>query len=151
MQSSKLKESSPTVNFWGTQTGVSLAETLMIILALGFIVLLLSNLPNSMNLINKSKHLSLAREIATKQIENRRAIKYINLVPEESTISATVDPRISLLPNGSGTVVVKDCDAAICTNDERIKQVAVTVNWTENSKTQKVNLKTFIGEGGLNQ
>ena len=48
-------------------------------------------------------------------------------------------------------MVVADCDPLICTNLENIKQVAVTVQWKEGSKDQQVSLKTFIGEGGINQ
>lgn len=130
------------------QRGISLAETLLVIFAIGFIVLLLANLPNSMNLINKSRHLSLAREIASKQIEDKRSINYANLANDNSAIS---DSRISLIPSGSGTVVVEDCPNTICTNGEHIKQITVTVSWKESGKQQTINLKTFIGEGGLDQ
>lgn len=130
------------------ERGISLVESLLIIFAVSFIVLLLANLPNSMSLITKSKHLSLVREIATKQIEDKRSINYANLVDDTTPID---DPRISSLPQGSGTVVVEACDANICTNGELVKQIRVTINWTENGKAQKVSLKTFIGKGGLNQ
>lgn len=134
------------------ERGVSLVESLLIIFTVSFIVLLLANLPNSMSLINKSKHLSLAREIASKQIEDKRAINYANLADGTLEITPAVDSRISSLPNSGGTVVVEPCDEVnICTNAERIKLVTVTVNWTENGKAQKITLKTFIGEGGLNQ
>lgn len=130
------------------QKGVSLIESLMVVVALGFIVFLLSSLPGSMGLINKSNHLSLAREIASKQLEDKRATNYANLVNDTTVIS---DSRISLLPNGSATVAVEDCDALICTNGEHIKQITVTVNWKDNNKTQSITVKTFIAEGGLNQ
>src|SRR5258708_1808988 len=130
---------------------VSLIETLLAIAMVGVIVLLLSNLPNAFNLINKSKHISLAREIAVKQIEDKRAINYLNLVNDTTPITNQIEPRISSLPSGSGTVVVEGCNLSICPNGEAIKKITVTVNWKDNNKLQTINIKTFIGEGGLNQ
>ena len=128
--------------------GVTLIESLLVVVVVGGIVLLLANLPNAIGLIGRSRHLSLAREIIAKQVEDKRATSYINLVND---ISPIVDPRIALLPSGSGQVKVEDCDPLICTNSENIKQIIVTVNWVENSKLQSISLKTLIGEGGLNQ
>ena len=134
------------------EKGISLAETLLIILSIGFIVILLASLPNSMGLISKSRHVSLAREIASKQIEDKRSVSYANLVKDTVQITPSVDSRISLLPSGAGTIVVDDCNIQnICTNGEHIKQVNVTVTWKENLKNQSITLKTLIGEGGLNQ
>lgn len=130
------------------QKGNSLIESLLVIVMVGIIVILMGNLPNAINLMSKSKHLSLAREIATKQIEDKRSINFVNLVNDNSAIS---DSRISLLPSGNGNVVVQDCDALICTNAESLKQVIVTVNWKDNAKPQTITISTFIGQGGLNQ
>lgn len=133
------------------ERAVSLIETLLAVVMIGVIVLLLSNLPNAFNLISKSKHANLAREIATKQIEDKRAINYLNLVNDTTNITDQEDLRIGLLPNGSGTVVIEDCAAQICPNGEAIKKITVTVNWKDNNNLQTINIKTFIGEGGLNQ
>lgn len=130
------------------EKGISLVESLLVVVILGVIVLLMANIPNSLMLISKSKHLSLAREIAVKQIEDKRAISYANLTNDSSQV---IDSRLSLLPQGVGTVEVEDCDSAICTNGERVKQVTVTLNWQDNNKTQEISLKTMIGEGGINQ
>ena len=108
----------------------------------------LLNIPNALTLVGKSKHMSLAKEIASKQIEGKRNISYENLVNDTTAIS---DSNISLLPNGSGTVVVEDCDPTICTNSENIKKVTVTVLWKDNNKNQSIILNTLIGEGGVNQ
>ena len=128
--------------------GVTLIESLLVVVVVGGIVLLLANLPNAIGLIGRSRHLSLAREIIAKQVEDKRATSYINLVND---ISSIVDPRIALLPSGSGQVQVEHCHPLICTHSENIKQIIVTVNWMENSKLQSISLKTLIGEGGLNQ
>lgn len=133
-----------------SQSGVSLVESLMVIVVIGLLVFLLANLPNSMGLISKSNHLGLAREIAAKQIEDKRAISYVNLALTNGP-EIFSDSRLTLLPSGNGTVEIKDCDPLICTSSEAIKEIAVTVTWKENNKTQTISLKTFIGEGGLNQ
>ncbi len=130
------------------QKGYSLIELLLVIVVIGTSVFLLANLPNALNLITKSNHMSLAREIASKQIEDKRSINYANLVNDTSNIS---DSRLSLLPSSSGTVKVEDCDVTICTNSEHIKKITVTINWKDNNKAQRVTLNTFIGEGGINQ
>lgn len=134
------------------EKGISLVEMLLVIVVIGTSVFLLANLPNALNLISKSNHMSLAREIATKVIEDKRSINYANLVPDTATIA---DSRISLLPSGFGTVTVANCDpqtnSQFCPNGEHIKIVTVTINWKDNNKTQTVNLKTLIGEGGINQ
>lgn len=128
--------------------GGSLIELLLVIVLLGIVVVLMANLPNAMMLVNKSKYMGLAREVAAKQLESKRQIAYSNLANDSSPIA---DPRIALLPQGNGTIVVEDCDVSICTNSEDVKKVTVTVNWTENSKNQQVILQTLIGQGGLNQ
>lgn len=129
------------------ETGVSLIESLLVVVIIGSVVTLIASIPNSLMLISKSKYVSIAREIASKQIEDKRIISYFNLVNDNSPIT---DSRLSLLPAGSGTVVVEDCSPQICTNGEHIKVVTVTVNWLD-TKLQVITLKTMIGEGGINQ
>ncbi len=131
-----------------SQRGVSLVESLLVIVAVSAIVLLMVNLPNVINLMNKSNHLSLAREIGLKQLEDKRTTSYINLVNGTTTIS---DTRVGMLPQGAGTVIVADCDPSICTNSEHLKKITVSVSWKDNNKQQNFKIDTFIGEGGLNQ
>lgn len=130
------------------EKGVSLIESLLVVVIIGLVVFLIANIPSALMLIGKSRHTSLAREIAAKQIEDKRTINYTNLVNDNSPIN---DSRLGLLPGGSGTVKVEDCSVSICPNGEHIKHVTVTVNWQDNNKAQKVSLETMIGEGGINQ
>lgn len=130
------------------EKGFSLIESLLVVVIIGSAVLLIANIPNALMLIGKSRHVSLAREIAVKQVEDKRTINYSNLVNDNSPIS---DTRLNLLPQGNGTVEVADCDPSICTQGENIKSVMVIVNWQYNGKSQTVSLKTMIGEGGINQ
>lgn len=130
------------------QKGMSLIELLLIVVLVGVMVILMANLPNALGLINKSKQISIAREIAAKQIEDKRNTSFANLVNDTSQIT---DPRINLLPSGGGSVTVEDCNPQICTNGENVKQISITVSWKVNNKNQSINVKTLIGEGGLNQ
>ena len=131
--------------------GFSLIEILLIVAAAGIIIILMDSLPNSINLISKSRQQSVAREIMTKIIEDKRSIAYINLsntLPEGENIT---DPRLSLLPAASGKIKIIDCQPSICTNAENAKQVTVTINWTTQGKPQMAKIDTIISEGGLNQ
>lgn len=130
------------------ESGVSLLESLLVVVVVGMTVVLMANIPNALGLITKSRNLSLAREIVAKQLEDKRAISFANLVTDTTPIS---DTRISLLPEGAGTVTVADCDPLICTNGEHLKKISIILSWKDNNKTQTINLDTFIGEGGLNQ
>lgn len=130
------------------ERGVSLVESLLVVVATAAIVFLMANIPNALGLITKARHLSLAREIALKQLEDKRATSFANLVPDAVSVS---DPRLAYLPQGAGTVTVADCDPLICTNAEPIKKITVEITWKASNKDQKVALDTFIGEGGLNQ
>ncbi|TSC87431.1 MAG: Uncharacterized protein G01um10147_608 [Microgenomates group bacterium Gr01-1014_7] len=130
------------------ERGVSLIESLMVIVAVAVIIFLIANIPNAISLMTKSNHLSLAREIALKQLEDKRTTSYINLV---NGTTAIADSRFGLLPQGAGTVIVSDCDPLVCTNGEQVKKITVAVSWKDNNKTQDFKIDTFIGEGGLNQ
>lgn len=143
------------------EQGFSLVESLLVVAIIGSVVLLMANVPNVLMLVAKSRHMSVAKEIAAKQIEDKRTISYINIGLGSSSID---DQRLNLLPQGSGTVVVGvknegtpdpddwiPCETSICTNGEAIKQLTVTVNWVSNNKPQILTIQTMIGEGGINQ
>lgn len=130
------------------EKGFSLVESLLVVAVIGSVVFLMANIPNALVLVGKSRHVSLAREIVVKQIEDKRTIAFENLVNDNSPIS---DARLNLLPQGNGIVVVDNCNPSVCTQGENIKVVTATVNWLDNNKPQTVSLKTMISEGGINQ
>lgn len=130
------------------KNGFSLVEVLLVVVGIGFLVILMATLPNSVNLITYSRYQSLAREIATKQMETVREQSYANLALGTQELT---DQRINLLPSGSGVKIVEDCDPAICTQSELVKKVTVTINWTQEGSNKQARLVTFISDGGLNQ
>ena len=126
--------------------GFSLVELLLVIVTIGFLVVLIAGIPNSLNLVGKSRHQSLAREIAVKQIEDKRAMQYDNLVNGTTNIA---DSRIGLLTDGSGTILLEDCSIQVCTSGESAKKITVTVSWKDSGKTQTLILYTLVAKGGL--
>ena len=132
------------------QKGTSLVEILLVIAGIGFLIILVSTFPNTINLITLARHQSLAKEIATKEIESTREQSYINLTPGTQNITGN-DTRFTLLPQGHGQKIIADCDVQICTQSELVKKVTVQINWFEEGQSKQVKLVTFISQGGLNQ
>lgn len=130
------------------EKGMTIVEIVMVIATISILVLLIASFPNSLNLVSKSENQSLAREIAVKQIDDLRALTYLNLTLGEAPIT---DSRLSLLPYGSGKVIVEDCSSQICTQNEKTKKVTAQVFWKEGNKNQEIKLETLISEGGLSQ
>lgn len=128
------------------QQGLSLIEVMMVLVIIGFIVLLVVNLPSSIGLIGKSRYSSIAREIASKKIENLRAQGYTSLVLGVHGFS---DVNLTQLPSSTGEYTIENCSIELCSNDENIKKVIVSVKWHESDGDQEVRLQTLIAEGGL--
>lgn len=127
--------------------GFALVEVLLVVLIVGFLALLISNLPSSLRLNSNSKYQSIAKQIASKQIETLRQQTFANLSLGTTPI---VDTRLSTLPSGSGEVTIADCPASVCPNNEQLKLVTIKIQWVEeNSNPKSATLETLIGEGGL--
>lgn len=126
------------------QSGVSLLEVLMVLATVSVLVFLVGSIPNSINLINKSGHLSLVKEISIKKLEELKKKDYASLTDEN-----IVDNRLKMLPNGAGTVTVTDCDISVCPDGESVKKIVVNVSWTENGKDQTFKIESLITQGGI--
>lgn len=131
-----------------SEDGFSIIEILLVVLVVGFIVILITNLPSSIKLIGDSHYSSVANSIASQEIESIRSQTYDNLANETATPFS--DSRISSLPSGQGLVTISDCPVTLCTNSEQAKEVSVTVSWIEKPINAKsVTLTTIVAEGGL--
>lgn len=130
------------------ERGVSLVELVLVVAAVGFLALLVNNLPSSISSINKSRHASLARDIAGKQVEYLRRQTYTNL---SLGTESFYDSGLSNLPGALATYEIEGCSPEVCPNQEEAKEVKVKVSWNESGDNKFVELITIIGEGGLGQ
>lgn len=129
-----------------SNSGFSLVEILLVVLIVGFIALLLGNIPSSLKLTGNSNHQSLAKQIATEQMDNLRLKTYANLANGTTNIS---DPRLSSLLASTGTITIADCAPPTCLSNEKAKTVNVYISWNEGSKNTNIQFDTLISEGGL--
>jgi type II secretory pathway pseudopilin PulG len=128
------------------QLGFSLVELILVILVAGMIIMVLSNLTPTFNLLNTSSRENISRQIVSKKIEDMRALGYDNLANGTANFS---DSRLLELPQASATTIIEDCPVDICANNEPIKQVTIQVKWTENSGQKDFSITTLIAKGGL--
>ena len=130
-----------------TQTGFSLVEIIIALFLVGMIVIVISNLPNAVNLVTSSQSDSIIREVAAKKMEDIRLAGYDNL-PENST-TAINDTRLNKLPGVAAHTVISDCPVSVCPGNEEVKQVQITISWNENGEAKTYQLETLVGRGGV--
>lgn len=154
----------PTSPFKGsrTQKGFSVVDCLFAFLVLGIgslsLMALLSTLGRSHYM---SDEMSRAVQIATRQLEQLRIVKYENLEPEKLSSLGLIDPwdgtgplTFSKLPGeeavkfsvshslkkGIGEVEINDIN-------DTVREVIVRVKWESPSgKTRSVELSTVVGK-----
>lgn len=131
-----------------SEKGVSLVEILLVVAAVIILALLVSALPQSISSIRRSGNVSLAREIAGKQLEFLHKQPYSNL---SNGINNFSDTSLVKLPSPTATYEIDDCPLEICTLEETAKKIKVSVNWIESGKTQTAEISTIVSEGGLGQ
>lgn len=130
------------------QKGISIIELVLVVAAVSFLALLINNLPASISAINKSRHTSIAKNVANKQMEYLRSRSFTNLANGTNPFSNT---ELSKLPESAAQYLVEDCPGTVCTNTENAKKVTVSVSWKEAGETKSVELVTLVGEGGIGQ
>lgn len=128
------------------QSGFSLIELILVILVAGMILLVISNLTPTFNLLKTSNRENISRQIVAKKIEDIRAQGYDNLANGNNAFS---DTRLVQLPQGNATTNIEDCPATICLNNEPIKKITIQVTWSENNQNQNFSATTLISKGGL--
>lgn len=132
------------------QKGFTLLEAVIVIVVIGFVLLLIANIPFSFSLNNKSRHKDIAREIASKRMEELRKTSYANIALGQTQVA---DSRINNLPQGSATLNVEQCPTSDCLDPkvrEKTKKVTVTITWRELEIDEKIEVFTLMSESGLN-
>ncbi|MDO8570486.1 MAG: hypothetical protein Q7R97_02775 [Candidatus Daviesbacteria bacterium] len=130
------------------EKGISLIEIILVAAVVMVLTLLLGTVPSAMSSINKSRHNSIAREIAAKQIEYLKRQPYINLA---EGVNSFADINLDKLSGSSSSYEIKACSASVCTNGEDVKEVKVSVFWNEVKEPSKVEFTTLIYAGGIGQ
>ena len=130
------------------QQGISLVETLIVIATISILVVLIASVSSSVATIGKTRSSSLAKDIASRELDYLRKIGYANLANGNNTFT---DSDLSRLPFGTGKYEISDCPVTVCTKGEKTKQVKVTINWVEQGNTKTAELMTLVGEGGIGQ
>lgn len=130
------------------ERGISLIELILVIVAVIVLAFIVSSLPSSIQSIRNSGNTSLAREIASKQLDFFRKQPYSNL--SNGTNSFT-DASLSKLPFPAAEYEIDDCPTTICTAGEEAKQIKIKITWKESGITKNIELETLIADGGLGQ
>lgn len=130
------------------EKGASFVELILVVAAVGFLALLINSIPSAISSISRSRHTSIAREIASKEMDYLRKQTYANLPNGENSFS---DTALTSLPLSSASYVIESCSSEICQNEENAKQVKVKVSWSESGDNKSVELATIVGEGGIGQ
>ncbi len=121
-------------------------ELLLVVVAVAILALIITSLPWAIQSIRKSGNVSIAREIASKELDTFRKQPYANL---SNGTNSFADPSLLNLPSPTATYEIEDCPLEICSLSETAKTVKVKVSWMESGNTRTVELSTIVSEGGL--
>lgn len=123
------------------QDGLSLIEVIVsMFLIVALFVLYLSAL-NTVLILKKTNTEDIAYHIANKQMEALREIPIASL-PAAGSIT---DSQLTLITAGTGSYAVNNYASMA-----GMKEIVVTVGWTEGSLNKQVVIRTLAGTGGIN-
>lgn len=128
------------------QKGFSLVEIIIGIFIVGLIVIVIGNLPNAINLVTSSQYDSIVREVAAKKMEDVRLTGYDSLVNGTTPIN---DSRLGSFSGASGFTVVSNCQPSVCGANQLVKEVKITISWSEKGEPKTYQLVTLVGKDGL--
>jgi prepilin-type N-terminal cleavage/methylation domain-containing protein len=123
-----------------SQLGMSLIEVIITMFMISVLLVLYTAALNTVAVTKKLRYENLAYHIASKQMEELRAMPFASL-SGSGTIS---DPMVSQLPSGSALYTVSGYPSFF-----GMQEIIVTVNWNDGQAKQFI-LKTLAGSGGIN-
>lgn len=126
--------------------GFSLIEIIVVLALAGFLFFILSGLPSIFKLTTSSNHLSLAKQAAERKMEEVRSEGYEAL---SAGTTEFTDAKIQSLPQVNASLKVEDCPLEICTNNEEVLQVTITINWSQDGQPKAFTTSTLVAKGGL--
>jgi len=128
------------------QIGFSLVEVIIGLSLIGMIIVVISNLPNTINLVTNSQNETKVRVVVAKKLEDIRIAGYSSL---ENGTTPITDNRLNGLTGVLASQVIVDCPSELCVNGELVKKVTMTVSWNESGSPKTFQIVTLISSGGL--
>ena len=138
----------------GREAGFSLIEVLITIFILGVVcITLISVFIYGFNLLQKTKKVAMATEIAQAEVERYRNTQYIwirgygvrDLSAESLALLQSTDPVYFQDGQGSATF------EAIPGGDDNIRKLTVQITWMYRGQQQEKNVVTYIASSGINR
>lgn len=133
------------------ERGVALVELVLAVMTIGFVVMLIANLPSAVSSINRSRRISVAKEITNRKLDSLRKQGYTTLKTLAQGTNIFTDTALSSLPSPTAVYELSDCPVEVCSNGEQVLQVKARVDWNELGYSKTVELTTLVGQGGIGQ
>jgi prepilin-type N-terminal cleavage/methylation domain-containing protein len=135
--------------------GFSLIEVLITIFILGVVcITLISVFIYGFNLLQKTKKVAMATEIAQAEVERYRNTPYATI---KALTTGTAQPLLTASQtllgtpeyfiNGQGSATFE----AIPGGDENIRKLTVQITWIYRAQQQEKNVVTYIASSGINR
>lgn len=125
--------------------GFTLIEVLLFLLVVLALVTILLSSAGSLTKTRSANLESIAAKIASCEIEGLRKLAFASL-PGSGSVGAPCDADLSKLPAGSATRTVAGYGSP---PDPDIKQITISVTWTEKGIAKNVKMDTLIYKYGL--
>jgi prepilin-type N-terminal cleavage/methylation domain-containing protein len=137
------------------ERGFSLIEVLITIFILGVVcITLISVFIYGFNLLQKTKKVALATEIAQAEVERYRNTPYatIKALATGTALPLTTESQTLLgtpeyFNNGTGSATFE----TIPGGDDNIRKLTVQITWTYRGQQQEKNVVTYIASSGINR
>ena len=135
--------------------GVSLIEVLVTIFILGVVcITLISIFIYGFNLLQKTKKVTVATEVAQEEVERYRNMQYsmIKGLATGTSLALSTESRAILgnpvnFINGQGSATLD----TVVGGDDSIRKLTVQITWMYRGQPQEKNVVTYIAATGINR
>lgn len=128
------------------ESGFTLIELVITAVLMSITFLSIYSLFDTLRVVNaRANNLTLATQVAQKQLELRRNIPYNALDTGTTDISSALTPYPSLGPGRTGSIEVTETDT------RGLKRVNVNIDYTDRGLTKRIRLSTYVARNGMNR
>ena len=139
----------------GNERGFSLIEVLITVFILGVVcITLISVFIYGFNLLQKTKKVAMATEIAQAEVERYRNTPYATIkgLATGTALPLTTESQTLLdtpeyFTNGAGSATLE----TIAGGDDNIRKLTIQITWTYRGRPQEKNVVTYIASSGINR